>query len=1415
MAGLFDIGSSGIEAYRKALSVTGQNIANLNTEGYRRREASMEEISATQGDILSISDQAGLGVRVSDITRAFDSFIATRARDTASDFSRADAYKGALDTLETVMLPEDYDLGKSINDFFDGMSAIAQAPGDLSGRVVALEQGRSLAAAFTSLSRSLGSFQAAVVSEVENSVSALNTELAGLADIQAQLISAGGSGKASNALMDQRDKSISALAEYAGVSAEYSVRGDVRLTLGATGTGPVLVEGKEASMLSVTVADGQINVYAGGGAGATQTQQLTSGGLAGLISAYETISQTTRDLDALARKVASDLNTVHAEGMTLDGAPGSDLFSLSSYTLNPDANNLGSVTAYATPTDAVTDADFTLEVTYNKAAGEWRGLTATGTVLARGSDGFTYEGVEVALNGQPADGDTFTLVVSQGKAANMSFALSRAEEFAAAGPLIASASLDNQSTASLAALGFVEPPASGLPDFTASLPNDAGVAAATRFRADGVVGVIPASVEAIELFSLRTQDNVTFSLSDAQQGEFTTVTLTVDGTAHSFSTTAFTQKLDTLPDVDLSDLADMLNAGTILTTNGVSLDSLGVYAAGEGGLLSFASGTTTLSAARLEAGGTITGAVSSASPQGSDIQIFTREGRQISGTPLSDAEVMSYLTPTNGFSETAEYRADYLNGVAEGGLQGIDVARQSTEGAHVLRLSGAGFTPSVDTADTAAEIVGTPAQTVSIAVGTDSATEITIPQGVMADYIASEINALRGDLGVTAVAQTRVALTDVPDGVVQFSLIGENDEAVSFSSNVQGGDLTDLAALINAKSSETSIAAHVSSDLQKLVLVNSAGSDIVMQDVVTTGAALQAVPVGIAGHARLSATTALGTGAQSLARFGGEVTLKADKSFTVSATGGTKSSAANSFEQGLVAREIDGAGSWQDLAFQATEGIDGNEGRPDGSLASAAAASFSLSLETDGSADRMSATVETGALDDLSSGTIAAALAKDIRSTAPVPVLKGSAFASVGDLPSDGSSITLTLGAQDYVLTMQEGEVVVSGPEAGRLSAGFDDNNQLVVSAQDGMESGQMLGVAASASATSMQAFGLSVTGRTAVMSGRVIDSTAMTTTPLDLTLEIDGTEYTVSISDDGAGNAVTAASPSLPSNTSVGLTTVTNGVQVQITRTGTDTDTDFRVIASDDARSLGFDTTPNQLLVTDAGLRASTQDGTAVDVTASASSLIHERVSLSNLPPEELIVILTGDGARRLSARYDVAPTSDADPVQRPIEVRVADADSGRVEIIDSTSGHSIASRYLDTSGRMNVAGMDLLLNGAVATGDSFTIAANTNSAGDGRNIEKLLALQSLNTQSGRGGFTSQFSALITDMGAKVKASNIAAQSAEAVKDAAAELEAEFSGVNLDTEAARLLEQQQAYQALARVLSTAKELLDTLMNSI
>lgn len=1417
MAGLFDIGSSGIQAYRKALSVTGQNIANLNTEGYRRREASMEEISATQGDILSVSDQAGLGVRVSDISRAFDSFIASRARDTASDFSRADAYKSALDTLETVVLPEDYDLTSSINDFFDGVSAIAQAPGDLSGRVVALEQGRSLASAFQSLAQSLARFQSAVVDEVQSNVVALNTELQGLADVQAELISSGGSGKASNALMDQRDKSVSAIAEYAGVSVDYNVRGDARITLGATGNGPVLVEGKSATTLSVSLKEGQLDVSVGTGVGEAPTQQLVSGELAGLISAYETISQTANELDALARKVASDFNSVHSQGITLDGKPGGNLFELTSYDLTPDVNNLGSFTSYVAPVGELPEVDFNLDLSYQKQSGLWLGSLPDGTIVASGSTGFIYEGVEVTISGQPADGDELQLSVSQGKAGNMQFQLTQAADFAAAGRLIASADVKNESSAELTALSSLPYQESGLPALTGLLNNDAGVAAASRLLSDGFAGIIPASMESIELFSLGTQDNVTFNVTDEQQVQLKSLSVTIGGTTHSFDTSSYISRLTTETDVDFAEMAEMLNSGTITSSNGKHFAELGLFAAGEGGTLSIAASGAqgALTSASLHGSAEIRGSISAANDIGSQIQVFTREGRHVAGSPMSDVDAIQYLTQANGFAASAEYRADYLNGIAEGGFQGMGVSQQSPQGAEVVRFFGSGFTPSFTTGDHFEVTVPTPAQTISLKIGNDTATSLEVPEGVMADYIASQINQLRGDLGITARAATRVELSSIPDGTVSLELTSHNTSPVTIDAVVSGGSLSDFAEVINAHTGETGVRAEVSVSLQRLVLVNDTGADIVLGNVTTSGAALNASPVGAAGQLLTDGPALLGGSGDAYGRFGGEITLTANAAFNLAVAGTSKDSRSTAFEQGFISREISKAGSKQLLGFDATEGIDGNEARPDGSLASAAAAQFSLSLETDGSANTLDASVATSELADLSSRSIAAALAEKLRAASPVPLLEGKTFTSANDLPKDGDSISLSLGSQTYTLTMSDGEVVVSGPEEGRLSAGFDDNHRLVVSAAGGIETGQMLRVASSASDASRAVFGLGEADLKQSLTGRAFDSAGLITSPTVMRFALGDEEHSISITN--VDGVVSVDDPgALPAGLTVGLLGPSGGpYQLQILQDGSVIDNDLRPLPSDGARALGFSVSPNQVTVTSDGLEIISQDGSAVDAQANASSLIKERLSLTNLPAEELIVILTGDGARRLSGQFSEGPSFDSEEVQRPLEVVVSDAQSGRIEIIDGASGHSIASRYLDQSGRIEVAGLELLIDGEVSTGDRFTLSANAQADGDGRNIEKLLALQSLDRNSGRGGFSASYSELITNMGAKVKAGTIAAASSEAVRDAAAELEAEFSGVNLDTEAARLLEQQQAYQALARVLSTAQELLDTLLNSI
>ena len=62
MSSLFDIGKSGLQSYRQSLAVTGQNIANINTDGYKRREANLEEIETVLA--LTNDDEDNLMVSV-------------------------------------------------------------------------------------------------------------------------------------------------------------------------------------------------------------------------------------------------------------------------------------------------------------------------------------------------------------------------------------------------------------------------------------------------------------------------------------------------------------------------------------------------------------------------------------------------------------------------------------------------------------------------------------------------------------------------------------------------------------------------------------------------------------------------------------------------------------------------------------------------------------------------------------------------------------------------------------------------------------------------------------------------------------------------------------------------------------------------------------------------------------------------------------------------------------------------------------------------------------------------------------------------------------------------------------------------------------------------------------------------------
>jgi flagellar hook-associated protein 1 FlgK len=86
---------------------------------------------------------------------------------------------------------------------------------------------------------------------------------------------------------------------------------------------------------------------------------------------------------------------------------------------------------------------------------------------------------------------------------------------------------------------------------------------------------------------------------------------------------------------------------------------------------------------------------------------------------------------------------------------------------------------------------------------------------------------------------------------------------------------------------------------------------------------------------------------------------------------------------------------------------------------------------------------------------------------------------------------------------------------------------------------------------------------------------------------------------------------------------------------------------------------------------------------------------------------------------------------------------------------------------------------------------------------------------QKNKGNFQEIFNITLAKVGSNVQANKLSLTAAQSNMEAAEGSQSEFAGVNLDEEAANLMEFQQAYQASARILQTARELFQTLIEVV
>ena len=1038
MGSLFEIAKSGIQAYRQALAVTGQNIANVNTEGYSKRDVALEELGGIQGGVTDVADQSGLGVRVDEIRRSFNEYISERLRNSHSAYEQIDQFSKEVSLLENTLLPKGSDLSSFIGKFFSSLQEVAASPEDSAPRVVALESGKDLSNAFKDYSQRLETTQNGAFTQAGLSINNINILSAQISDVNAKLKSSGAT-NSPNDLLDTRDLLMEELSKDIEYTSSYGDKGDVTIRLGNSGQGPILVSPNKAMQLRAKVTSNldfryafettvnSISLFITEGAKETSTTQITGGKLAGLVNFYAYLQEIRGQIDDLANRVAKDFNEAQKSGRDLNGKIGRDMFTLGMPSVTTRTGAGSNLTVNVSQTDSIVNFKNDINLTFNKDDQTWVG---NNNRIYRGRE-FNIDGILLSVSGELNKGDVITISPSKSISGSLNFNLRNGRDFAASAIKLSESSTKNIGDAELLINGKYIEEKTNIPNVQSVFTSGDTPILASEFLRDGAVASIPENIEELTLKSYGLQSSAKFFISDEQAKTANSISISLaNGNSVSIS---FSPSDKGLKPTSVSELANILNSGITPGGNSFNFSTLGLIAAGANGQLTISSNDQDFTSAEINTriSGVLNGILKNpteSEKKASQIQIFTREGGHIAGTPLKANEYAALINSSNGFIDGAKYSAEYINQ----DYRNMKVTKNSSNGEFILELGSS--------ASRSANPVS--AETVSVDLFKDGVVDQTlaIPVSSSSAFTLKKFKENASKLGISAEASTRVLLDPISvtlsDNITMTISSGLNDEQ-NISATILPDDLSNLVTAINRVKEVTGVEATLTSDKKRLILENKDANDIKISNFSATNTTTATVLNN--DYQKTSSSISLGSSSSTnSAVFTGSIKLRSAVDFELTSTDGgsiNKGDASQTgLEGGMFKIRRSNTGESINISPISYGTADLSSVSSEGTAASKATGTYSLNLPSVNSSSNFTTSINVSDLVENSSKEISKAILTGLRASSPDIRVVGNV---INTLPSDGSKLNIIFENQTYTLENLGSTVKVSGGEEGRVKSFF------------------------------------------------------------------------------------------------------------------------------------------------------------------------------------------------------------------------------------------------------------------------------------------------------------------------------------------------------------------------------------------
>jgi len=218
----FYIARSGIQAARANLQITGQNMANVNTDGYTRQRVDTSSV-ASVGNNMRYSNKAevaiGQGVSTDGTSQIRDKFLDVRFRRENAKVGDSASQMSALSDIENIVDETDNDgLQKQFKDLVSKLQTLSSHAGDTVTESIVKTSASMLTKMFNNTASQITDVKNQQLSYLQdNAVQSANQLLSNIAKLNTEIKSADVSGSPALELTDQRNTMLDKLSAFANI----------------------------------------------------------------------------------------------------------------------------------------------------------------------------------------------------------------------------------------------------------------------------------------------------------------------------------------------------------------------------------------------------------------------------------------------------------------------------------------------------------------------------------------------------------------------------------------------------------------------------------------------------------------------------------------------------------------------------------------------------------------------------------------------------------------------------------------------------------------------------------------------------------------------------------------------------------------------------------------------------------------------------------------------------------------------------------------------------------------------------------------------------------------------------------------------------------------------------------------------